>query len=67
MVHLFLYLLRFPFVIAISLSHWIHRIQLMEGRKICQQTLVEHSFVKKKKGTVDIYNLCGITGVVWNP
>ena len=22
-VHLFLYLLRFPFVIAISLSHWI--------------------------------------------
>ena len=22
-VHLFLYLLRFPFVIAVSLSHWI--------------------------------------------
>ena len=38
-VHLFLYLLRFPFVIAISLSHWI----LISRRKMKILIVLHHN------------------------
>ena len=43
-VHLFLYLLRFPFVIAVSLSHWISLLWSDENRTDLEQTFLACMF-----------------------
>ena len=50
-VHLFLYLLRFPFVIAISLSHWISLLWSDENRIYLSSLYVLFSHFSPRDGT----------------